>query len=98
METLISDIILYLGELFLSDYDKVQLMAISKEYYSLRFKLTFNNAMKHKLIESLDYYNNFTNLIIDVLNIILPTKIKCLTFGYYFNQSIKVVYLNQNFD
>ena len=89
MEVLSTDIIIYLVEAFLYDFDKTQLMAISKGYYSLRFKLTFNNKINCNLVTHLDYYNNFTNLIINDFNIILPTKIKHLTFGSEFNQPIE---------
>ena len=89
MEVLTTDIIVYLVETFLDDFDKTQLMVISKGYYSLRFKLMFNNEIQHKLIGHLDYYNNFTNLIINDLNFILPTKIKYLTFGWNFNRPIE---------
>ena len=74
-------------------FDKTQLMAISKEYYSLRFKLTFNNKIGCKLVAHSDYYNNFTKLTIDNLNIILLTKIKCLTFGYEFLSTNKRSYI-----
>jgi len=89
MEVLSTDIIVYLVESFLGDFVKTQLMAINKGYYSLRFKFTFNNVIDFKLVNHLDYYNNFTNLIIKDINIILPKKIKYLNFDYDFNQSIK---------
>ena len=92
MEVLTTDIIVYLTDSFLSDYEKTQFMAISKEYYSLRFKLTFNNKIGCKLVAHSDYYNNFTKLTIDNLNIILLTKIKCLTFGYEFLSTNKRLY------
>ena len=89
MEVLSTDIIVYLVESFLGDFVKTQLMAINKGYYSLRFKFTFNNVIDFKLVNHLDYYNNFTNLIIKDINIILPKKIKYLNFDYDFNQLIE---------
>jgi len=86
MET---DIIVYLAVSYLDDYDKIQLMMITKKYYSLRFKFTFNNKVKYSLVEYLSYYDSFTNLIINNNDLILPKKIKYLTFGENFNQSIK---------
>jgi len=89
MKMLTTDIIVYLMESFLDDFDKTQLMAISKKYYSLRSKFTFNNKINCKLATHLDYYNNFTSLIIEDVNIILPKKIKRLTFHWNFNKPIK---------
>ena len=94
MEVLAADVIIYLAELFLSDFDKIQLMMINKEYYELRFKFTFNDKVKYKLVNHLSYYDNFTNLIINNNRITLPKKIKYLTFSDFFNQLVKGFILN----
>ena len=53
MEVLSTDIIIYLVESFLNDYDKVQLMSITKEYYALRFKFMFNDMVEYGLVNNL---------------------------------------------
>ena len=83
------DIFIYLAESFLDDYDKTKLIATTKEYYALRFKFTFNNIVKYKMIHSVSYYDSFTNLIVSNTNLSLPKKIKSLTFSFYFDQPIK---------
>jgi len=60
-------------------------MSITKGYYSLRYKFSFNNIRKYKSIKYLDCYDNFTNLIVKNNKTQLPKKIKRLHFGYSFN-------------
>jgi len=52
------------------------------------FYLNYDDQIDYKLVKDFDDYDNFTNLIIDDNNIVLPKNIKFLTFDDKFNKSL----------
>ena len=54
------------------------------KYWKIKDKIFVNNELT-----KLSYYDCFENIKIDNIPNIFPKKLRYLTFGYFFNQSIK---------
>ena len=74
----------------LKDKDKLDLLSCNKILNTLKTYILFTSKIYiNETILNLKYYNQFTNIIVNDVNIRLPFNTKCLTFGDGFNQNIK---------
>ena len=73
---------------YLPTKNKLNLLSISKFYYNLTKRISFDETVNLNKIFGLQYFNNFSNIITDSIPYVTPKNMTHLTFGFSFNQPI----------
>ena len=87
MDTIILDIIKYICH-YASDKDKIQFLSVNQKMHLLKNFVNYWDMIRVEKIQKLWYFDRFINIIVDK-TCTFPKNVKCLTFGWYFNQEIK---------
>src|SRR5579872_4413206 len=90
MDLLIDDVIVSIMS-FLKDIEKIMFLSSSNRFHQLKNKVYYNEKIGICKINTLFYYDMFTNVYVINNNAYksLPKAITHLTFGWEFNQNIR---------